>query len=427
MGVVFTARAQSGRTVAVKVIRPEFAADPGFRLRFKREVDLASRVTNVCTADVLDADPEGDPPYLVTEFVQGSTLDEYVAALGPLSAQHLIGFALALAEALSAIHARGLIHRDLKPSNVILSPDGPRIIDFGIARAADDTAITASGVSLGTPAWMAPEQVRGLDTGPPADVFGWASLAAFASIGRPPFGTGTAEAILYRVVHENPDLKGLDPVLVPLVSSALQKDPKKRPAAAVVVRQLLAASSVETVADAPTEPVVSSYLSKTWRLETLPGLPTKRARGWPTRLRLAAGLITIVALIVGAALGGTYLLRQETGPGSSATEGGTSQPPRVSASPSPTATTPSPSPTPTRTPFDKTAALQAGVRKIRREDYEPTEAKTSMVGRGLWALPAQPVESVQSGTGVYDNRVFFLLGTRLLGPDTAEPRLPHPR
>ena len=175
MGTVYLAEAPDGRAVAVKLLRPELAADRDFLARFRREVEAARRVAGSCTARVLDADVSGPAPYFVTEYVDGPSLGAAVARDGPLPAWGLEGFAVGVAAALTAIHAAGLVHRDLKPANVLLSPYGPRVIDFGIARALDEAGLTRTGVLLGTPGWMAPEQLVGTGAGPAADVYLWAA------------------------------------------------------------------------------------------------------------------------------------------------------------------------------------------------------------------------------------------------------------
>ena len=225
MGVVYLAHDASGTEVAVKLIRPELADDPTFRPRFRREVQAGQRVSGVCTAKYLDADLESDRPYLVTEYVAGGNLADYVAANGPLAGDQLVGLAVGLAEAIVAIHASGVIHRDLKPSNVLMAATGPKVVDFGISHAADSTSVSQSGVIVGSPAWMAPEQAQGRESTPAVDVFSWGATVAFAATGRSPFGEGRPEAIIYRVVHEEPDLGGVDTRIRPVVAEALRRSP----------------------------------------------------------------------------------------------------------------------------------------------------------------------------------------------------------
>lgn len=241
MGVVFLAVAADGQgddLAAVKAIRPEYAGDREFRARFASEVDLARRVRGPYTARVLAADTEGRQPWLATEFVPGPELDDAVRDSGVFPEDSLRALAAGLAEALSAIHGVGLIHRDLKPSNVLLSPRGPQVIDFGIARAADATALTRTGQTLGTPGYMSPEQATGAYVGPRSDLFAFGGVLLFAATGRQPFGTGSASALLYRVVNESPDLRGVPDGLLPLVTACLAKDPDERPDLAAVSAEL---------------------------------------------------------------------------------------------------------------------------------------------------------------------------------------------
>ncbi|MCM3922168.1 PASTA domain-containing protein [Frankia sp. AiPs1] len=232
MGTVYLGRVQAtGRLVAVKVVRSELADDPEYRARFRREAQVARRVARFCTAEVLAvADPPNAAPYLVTEFIAGRTLADAVAVHGPLESADVERVAVSVAAALTAIHGAGLVHRDLKPSNVLLSPLGPRVIDFGIAWAVDSSTIT-KGKVLGTPAFMAPEQARGAPVSTAADVFAWGGLTVFASTGRPPFGTGSMPALLYRIVTTDVVLDGLDPGLAAIVRDAMRRDPAQRPTA----------------------------------------------------------------------------------------------------------------------------------------------------------------------------------------------------
>ncbi|MER7544102.1 serine/threonine-protein kinase [Spirillospora sp. NPDC127506] len=234
MGEVFLGYSPGGRAVAVKVIRPELAADAQFRDRFAREAEAARRVGGFHTAQVVEIDLSADPPWLVTAYVPGPSLAAVVAEHGALPERSLRVLAAGLAEALEAIHAAGLVHRDLKPSNILLASDGPRVIDFGIAQALEGTALTVPGGSVGTPGFMAPEHVRGEDVGPPADVFALGAVLCHAA-GVRPFGDGPAHTLLYRVVHEMPDVSELPSGLRDIVSSCLAKDPAARPSPAEVL------------------------------------------------------------------------------------------------------------------------------------------------------------------------------------------------
>ncbi|WP_235826099.1 protein kinase domain-containing protein [Candidatus Frankia alpina] len=239
MGTVYLARNTAGRRVAVKVIRPDLAADEEFRRRFRAEVEAARRVAPFCTAEVLDADPNAPAPYLVTEFIEGVRLDEQVDS-GPLASSTLTGLAVGVATALTAIHSAGLVHRDLKPSNVMLSLSGPRVIDFGIAQALDGAKAKPTAWGFGSAGWMAPEQVHGQPIGPEADVFAWGILIAYAGTGRHPFGDGSDIDLGMRIVGSAPDLRGLREPLVRLVSAALAKHPDDRPSARELLLRLVA-------------------------------------------------------------------------------------------------------------------------------------------------------------------------------------------
>ncbi|WP_461010850.1 serine/threonine-protein kinase, partial [Streptomyces capparidis] len=230
MGVVYLATSPSGRRVAVKVIRPEIAAGEEFRARFRREVAAARKVSGAFTAPVVDADPDADPPWLATLHVPGPSLHQRVTERGPLTAAEARALGIGLVEALRDIHRVGLVHRDLKPANVLLADDGPRVIDFGISRAAGADRLTHTGVLVGTPPFMAPEQF--LDPariGPPTDVFALGAVLAFALAGHGPFDTESPYAVAYHVVHEEPRLTGVDAALRPVIEACLSKVPEDRP------------------------------------------------------------------------------------------------------------------------------------------------------------------------------------------------------
>jgi serine/threonine protein kinase len=229
MGRVYLALTRGGRPLAIKVVRAEFGDDEEFRDRFRQEVVAAQRVHGLYTAQVLDADPDAQPPWLATAYVPGLSLQQAVAEHGPLPPESVFLLIAGVAEALQAIHAAGIVHRDLKPSNVILAADGPRVIDFGIAWAASAPALTRSGISVGSPPFMAPEQARGDPTTPSVDVFALGSLATFAVAGRPPFGVDGAVQVLYRVLNVPPNLDGCPPDLQELIGRCLTKDPAQRP------------------------------------------------------------------------------------------------------------------------------------------------------------------------------------------------------
>jgi hypothetical protein len=229
MGRVYLGFSPSGRAVAVKVVHPELARDQAFIRRFRQEVAAARAVSGMYTAPVVSAGLDDDPPWLATVFVPGAGLDQIVSSRGPLPEPAVWRLAAGLTEALQAVHACGLVHRDLKPANVLLAPDGPHVIDFGISRALDSTALTATGTVFGTPGFMSPEQAEGAHVGPASDVFSLGSVLAYAATGAPPFGNGTAAAVLYRVVSVQPDLSGIPGSLREVVASCLAKNPAERP------------------------------------------------------------------------------------------------------------------------------------------------------------------------------------------------------
>ncbi|MER5649907.1 ABC transporter substrate-binding protein [Streptosporangium sp. NPDC002524] len=240
-GVVYLARTPSGERVALKVLHARLSDDAHAKRRFQREADAARRVAPFCTARVLQADATGDRPYILSEYVDGESLQQVVSREGPREEYALFRLAVATATALSAIHRAGIVHRDLKPSNVLLGPDGPRVIDFGIAKALD-SAYSLTTDLVGTPAYMAPEQFHEQEVGPAGDVFAWAGTMVFAATGRPPFGLGNLAVVMRRILVAEPDLSGVPESLRPLLDAALTKDPRSRPGSADVLDMLLNAS-----------------------------------------------------------------------------------------------------------------------------------------------------------------------------------------
>jgi len=271
MGVVYYGLSEQGRPVAVKVIRPEVAADLEFRARFRHEVANARRVRGFCTAEVLDADTDGELAYLVTDYVQGPTLAQVIRERGPLARPDLEQLAISVATALTVIHSAGVVHRDLKPENVLLSPTGARVIDFGIARALDAaTALSREVRRIGTPAFMAPEQVVGTELTPAADIFAWGGVVVHAGTGRLPFGDGPTDVIFYRIETKPPDLSGLPAPLRDIVAMAMRKDPATRPTAAELYGMLLGAT-VPTGAE-PAAPAADVAPEPT-EISTVPMVP----------------------------------------------------------------------------------------------------------------------------------------------------------
>ncbi|MFF4569531.1 protein kinase [Streptomyces sp. NPDC001410] len=300
MGTVHAGLTDDGLRVAVKVIHPAQTQDPEFRARFRREVQLSARVQGPCLLPLLAADPEAAAPWLATAYAPGPTLSEHLAGYGPLTGGTLYAFATGTAQALAAIHQAGVVHRDVKPQNVILTPAGPRVLDFGIAHAADGTSVTRTGVLTGTPGWISPEYYRGGTAGPEGDLFAWGALVAYAATGRLPFGAGAPDAVAFRVMSGEPDLDGVPRELREIVETALAKEPGERTSAVTAADKcaaLLAAQATQVVggevdlgSTRAGEPVMAQ-----WDLPTLddprwhaPAAPSSRKRTITTVLVAAA-------------------------------------------------------------------------------------------------------------------------------------------
>ncbi|WP_161602631.1 bifunctional serine/threonine-protein kinase/ABC transporter substrate-binding protein [Thermomonospora catenispora] len=297
-GAVYLGRDPHGRPVAVKTLHARLLGDRKAMRRFVRELRLARRVPAFCTARMLAADVAGEVPYFVSEYVPGPSLRELVAREGPLEASSLMRLAIGTATALAAIHRAGVVHRDFKPGNVLMGPDGPRVVDFGVARALDAESATFTSQAVGTPGYMAPEQVLGEKAGPRTDVFAWAGTILFAATGRPPFGDDSIPAVMHRILHARPDLSPLPPALADIAEACLAKDPARRPDGEEVLRRLLVAAGA---APGPaTGPAL--YETATRLLAGPGGLPTRPTpAGRPSRRRaplLAAGAAAAVLLTV---------------------------------------------------------------------------------------------------------------------------------
>ncbi|WP_405443374.1 serine/threonine protein kinase [Streptomyces avidinii] len=302
MGRVYLARTPGGRSVAVKVVHPELARDPEFRRRFAREVAAARAVDGRFTAQVLAAGVDDPTPWLSTVFVPGMSLAEAVAEHGPFPEASALALARGLAAALAAVHAAGLVHRDLKPSNVLLGPDGPRVIDFGISRATEASALTRTAMTVGSPGFMSPEQASGGVVGPASDVFSFGAVLAFTLSGESPFGTGATPALLYRVVHSEPRLDALSGTALDLVRRCLAKDPAARPSLDTLFTEL-AAEADDARPDGSgwlPAPVAHSLLaraSSALEADSDPSLTaTAPPRYAPTRVDPAAAAVPLAAL-----------------------------------------------------------------------------------------------------------------------------------
>ena len=330
MGQVFLSRSAGGRPIAVKIIRAELAADPEFRMGFRREVAAARKVSGAFTAPVVDADTDGPVPWLATTYVAGPSLAEAVNSHGPLPADKVLSLAGGLAESLVAIHAAGVVHGDLKPSNVLLAEDGPRVIDFGISCAA--WASATPGWSFGSPRFMSPEHALGQVMGPPSDIFSLGAVLTFAATGQGPFGSGSSAALIYRLVNSPALLDPLPAELRALVGSCLVKHPGDRPSASALLTQVhaiqqqsgcLPEPAVSTTAEDKTAteitssetgvktPASAAVSSEAWRsaLEPLPSRP-----GRDLRHRVSRALPLFVPGLVAALAAGVYLMGRAVDP-----------------------------------------------------------------------------------------------------------------
>ncbi|MDA2809489.1 serine/threonine-protein kinase [Nocardiopsis sp. RSe5-2] len=331
MGTVYAALTPQDRPAAVKVVHRELTEDADFRARFAREVALVRRAQSPCIPRFLGADTDAARPWLATEYVPGPTLRAHVRDHGPLQGARLRAFAAGVAEALQALHGLGIVHRDLKPGNVILAPTGPKVLDFGIARALEETAITATGGLFGTPGWIAPELYAGAPPSPAADVFAWGGLVAFAATGSAPFGSGPPDVLAYRAMSEPPQLDGVPGPLAGLVSGALDKAPERRPTAAQALQWVLGPQ-----ADQQPQATITQVLTEEW--EPLPDHTATDTRTWPTyappppapqrkkrRFLIPVAAASAVALVVAGGWVAGSMLRSEGDSGGQGQESASGQ------------------------------------------------------------------------------------------------------
>ncbi|MGH3202738.1 MAG: protein kinase domain-containing protein [Streptosporangiaceae bacterium] len=329
MGRVFLGVSADGDQVAVKVIRADLAMDSEFRARFRREVTVARKVSSRFTAPLLGADADGPVPWLATAYVTGPSLADAVAQRGPLPAASVLELAAGLAEGVSAIHAAGVIHRDLKPSNVLLAPDGPRVIDFGISVAAETSPLTRTGLLIGSPGYMSPEQVEGREVGPASDIFSLGAVLAFAATGEAPFGNGSAPTLAYRAVYRQVNLDRVPAEIRGLIDRCLAKDPGQRPTA----REVMFAAGQDgsrTVTSARLSPVFPPAAGRPGRHEG------RRQRRRP--LAIASVVVGILAASAGGGIAVAGCTSQTVGM-HSVTSPVTSAPATSAPSNSPTAGT----------------------------------------------------------------------------------------
>ncbi|MEV5407802.1 serine/threonine-protein kinase [Thermopolyspora sp. NPDC052614] len=375
-GVVYLGRTPAGEQVAIKLLHPGTASDPVTRERFLREVAVARRVARFCTAPVLHADLEGSRPYVVSEYIPGPSLRTLVEREGPRRGAALERLAISTATALASIHRAGVLHRDFKPANVLIGPEGPVVIDFGIAKAFDQPGSTRSGMAMGTPSYLAPEVLGGQEATPASDVFSWGVTMVFAATARPAFGNDSIPSVITRILHEEPDLSLMEPPLRDLVAACLAKDPAARPTAEQLVTHL-------TGQPAPPPPVPAPR----------PAAP--RTPG--TRRGIFAGIAAVAAALVLAA--GTVVFaqtRQEsaaparTSPAAQAAGGPTGQATAAPAPPSPTHR-----PRRTRTPGARRSAPPEAL--PQREQPEPTATRARRRTRpnptGSSPAPSKPPAS----------------------------------
>ena len=331
MGRVYLSYTPGGRPVAIKVIRSEYADDPAFRRRFAHEVATAQRVQGLYTAPVIDAGPDAPQPWLATAYVPGPSLQYAIGSWGPLPAESVLVLVAGVAEALQSIHGAGVVHRDLKPSNVILAADGPRVIDFGIARAVDSTSMTQTGFRPGTPAFMSPEQVRGQSVTPSADIWSLGVLAAFAATGELPFGGGLDPAVPYRILEQEPTLTGCPESVRGVALRCLDKDPAARPDPAGVI-QLCRGASTDTRLQLGAGWLPPPVAAEVHRIAAAPvpppppvpamTAPEPPRRGGRTRALVIAGLV--VALVAAGVItaAATGLFKEKTAGSASGIPGG---------------------------------------------------------------------------------------------------------
>ena len=381
MGLIYAGQDSTGRRVAVKVVQPQLTHDSAFLARFAREAILLGRVDGACTARVLAADVDADPPYLALEYVDGPTLGEHVEAHGPMPAELLLPLAVGLAEALTAIHAVGVVHRDLKPANVVLGATGPKVIDFGIAYLSDATSLTSSGLVLGSPGWMAPEQFAADEISPASDVFAWASTVLFAATGKAPFGSGSVEAVYYRILNSEPDLSSVAAPLRDVLAQALAKNPAERPSPRQLIEQLSGVTSSD-VTDQTTmlmraswtfQPAVSEWDPRLAATTPIPPADqetaalTSAAPPAPVNHRRRTAVIAAVAAIVLGTSAGVYALNhaaagpEQTVGKQSALSTSALTSPSATASPSPSASPAAMLPSAPKAPFFKSNPVCSGL------------------------------------------------------------------
>ncbi|MEV2274740.1 serine/threonine-protein kinase [Nocardiopsis sp. NPDC049922] len=413
MGVVYAAQDQLGELVAVKLIHAEYAADSEFRARFRREVDLLRQVGGACAVPLLAADTDAERPWLVTPLVRGLTLSAYMRKHGALDERLLLGLAAGVAEALAQIHAAGVIHRDLKPANIVLSPEGPRVLDFGVARAVDQTALTRTGAVMGSPGWISPDHYQGRPASTADDVFAWGALVSYAATGRPPFGSGDPAAVAHRVISGEPDTAGFTGPLAELAARALSKEAEDRPTAMDLVNGVIAvANPGRAIAPLPDASAaggaMAALVDDNWTgVRTAPEraftvTPEKGSGAGRRVLRLVGAGVAALVVLAGLGFGGVAVARnwdslpvaawfegdpdQPTGGDGAGEDGDTRRPGPVGEEPSEDA---SPSEDPSASPSDDPSEGEEDEAEDSGGGGETTTA-TATVGSGVSAGGERP-------------------------------------
>ncbi|WP_156056207.1 serine/threonine protein kinase [Streptosporangium roseum] len=413
-GVVYLGRGPAGEQVAVKLLHHGLASDPDARTRFLREVSVAQRVARFCTASVLHADLAGSQPYIVSEYVPGLSLRQLVDSEGPRRGAALERLAISTATALSAIHRAGILHRDFKPANVLMGPEGPVVIDFGIARALDSPGMTATGMAMGTPSYLAPEQLSEGEVTAAADVFAWGVTMVFAATGRPAFGADSIAVVMNRILTVEPELGGLEGQLRLLVAACLSKDPSRRPTAEELVSHLMGAtlaSPVRRQAPAPAAPPPAPApphapaspphgSSATVPPQASSPQPRKKTRR-PVGLLLAG----VAALVV---VGGGTAVVLQNGEKAAAARPVASTPASQEAEESDPALTPDDppaaweSPKPRKSPSPSVQVTSETVSQLTRPADQPTSRPTKKAGGGSGDSGPEPDEETSEAPSVIE-------------------------
>jgi serine/threonine protein kinase len=434
MGVVYLAFGPDNEPVALKVLQPYLAEDTEYRARFVREVNLARLVDSPYVVKLVDSETEEPPLWMATEYVEGATLAHAVEANGPVPADRLRGLAADLAQAIDALHDVGLIHRDLKPANVVLAWSGPKLIDFGIAKQEGSTGLTQTGVAVGSVLWMSPETLSLGSAERASDVFGWGLCIACAGTGRPPFGTGDSNAVAYRIMNEQPDLRGLPGGMTELVAATLSKDPQARPSAKELTSFLDVHESAQPSPGAVpkagggwTGPnataLATQQVSPPPLASPTPAPPSEPAAdsSGPRRTRsLVLPLAILAVILAGAAVAIALVATADNGKNKAGPSPSKSATPSASASASSTPS--SPPPTTSIAPLGPgNASLTSAEAVVTAAGYTPYQDD------GVYWDPQAPINVVlgtlTGSADGYNNWAFFFAGNRYIGHDATTPSM----